>query len=101
MSVIGGAGIDASTAAAIQTEARPYAVILDSDEDLLLSYVGPLTWILGPDTAMSVQVVGRIETPDVIYLLHPRRLLHPGKPGALFADIHRPSISVNTARRAL
>ena len=101
MPVIGGPGVDGIEAAGIQAEARPHPVILDSDEDLLLSYPGPLVWVLGSDPAMSSRVVGRVETSDVTYLFHRREIAHPGKPGALFADIHRPSISVRTARRAL
>jgi ATP-dependent DNA helicase RecQ len=101
MPVIGGPGMDETAAAWIQKEARPHPVILDGDENLLVTYTGPVVWILGADTTMDAQVVGRIETSDVTYLLHPRRLAHPGKPGALLADIHRPSFSIRTARRAL
>ena len=101
MPVIGGPGINSVAADEIQKEARPHPVILDSDENLLLTYPGPVIWLLGPDAIMSSQVVGRIETPDVTYLVHPRHLAHPGKPNALFAEIHRPSISVGTAGREL
>ena len=48
MPVIGGPGIDTSMAAQIQREARPHPVILDADEDLLVSYPGPVIWVLGP-----------------------------------------------------
>ena len=101
MPVIGGPGIISVAADEIQKEARPHPVILDSDENLLLTYPGPVIWLLGPDAIMSSQVVGRIETPDITYLVHPRHLAHPGKPNALFAEIHRPSISVGTAGREL
>lgn len=101
MPVVGGPGIDADTAADIQREARPHPLILDSDEDLLLSYAGPLIWVLKSDEGLDGQIAGRIDTPDVTYLLHRRSLGHPGKSGALFAEIYRPSISVNTAQRAL
>ncbi len=101
MPVIGGPGIDEIAATRIQQEARPHPVILDGDENLLVTYAGPVIWVLGSGATMDAQVVGRIETPDVTYLLHPRSLAHPGKPGALLAEIHRPSISIRTARRAL
>ena len=57
-------------------------------------------WVLGLDTALPEQVVGRMETPDITYLLHPRGVAHPGKPGTLLADIHTASISIRTAGRA-
>ena len=58
-------------------------------------------WVLDGRARLEPRLLGRIETSDVTYLLHPRELEHPGKPGSLFADIHPASISIRTARRAL
>jgi ATP-dependent DNA helicase RecQ len=101
MPVIGGPGVDGSTAGRIQQEALPHPVIFDQDADLLITYAGPVIWVLGGNTTLDPALVGRIETSDVTYLLHARELAHPGKPGALFADIHSANISIRTAGRSL
>jgi hypothetical protein len=101
MPVIGGPGIDASMAERVQQEALPHPVIFDGDADLLITYAGPVIWVLGGNATLDPALVGRIETSDITYLLHARELAHPGKPGALFADIHSASISIRTAGRSL
>ncbi len=101
MPVIGGPGIDELATDRIQEDARPHPVIFDRDEDLLATYTGPMIWVLDANTTLEPRLLGRIETPDVTYLLHSRELKHPGKPGALFADIHAASISIRTAWRTL
>jgi ATP-dependent DNA helicase RecQ len=99
--VIGGPGLTSGMAALIQRDARPHAVILDHDADLLVTYAGPVIWVLDTRARLEPPLLGRIESSDVTYLLHPRELEQPGKPGSLFADIHTGSISMRTARRAL
>lgn len=101
MPVIGGPGIDGPAAARIQREARSHPFILDQDENLLVTYAGPVIWALGSNPVLEAPVLGRLESPDVTYLLHPRELAHPGKPGAMLADIHAASISIRTALRTL
>jgi ATP-dependent DNA helicase RecQ len=101
MPIIGGPGIDDVAADRIQREAQPHPVIFDRDEDLLITYTGPVIWVLDANAAPERALLGRIETSDVTYLLHARELRHPGKPGAQFAEIHAASISIRTARRAL
>jgi ATP-dependent DNA helicase RecQ len=50
---------------------------------------------------LDAPILGRLESPDITYLLHPRKLAHPGKPGTTLADIHAASISIRTALRTL
>ncbi len=101
MAVVGGPGTDWATAARIQREARPHPVILDRDADLLATYPGPVIWVLGDEPVLGPELLGRMESADVTYLLHQRNLADPSKPGALLADLRTASVSVQTAGRIL
>jgi ATP-dependent DNA helicase RecQ len=101
IAAIGGPGMDWPTATRIQREARPHPVILDRDADLLATYPGPVIWVLGDELVLDPDLLRRMESADVTYLLHQRQLADPGKQGALLADLRTASVSVQTAGRTL
>lgn len=102
MAVIGGPGLTRDAANRLQRQVRPSPVILDGDASLLQTYGNPVIWVLDKTAAsMDVAAIGRLESPDVTYLLHPHWLPHPARPGTRFADIHTANISIETAWRAL
>jgi hypothetical protein len=101
MAVVGGPGFRADAVSRLQREARPSPVIVDGDGSLLQTYGNPVVWVLDQATALDTAATGRLESPDVTYLLHPSRLPHPARPGTRFADIHTANISIETAWRAL
>lgn len=102
MAVVGGPGMDPRTVARLQRDASPHIVVVDADEDLLQSYAGPVVWLL-TDSASSLasETASRFEGSDVTYLLHPRGVETPARPGTLLIDIHRANIPVGTALEAL
>ncbi|NYI97117.1 superfamily II DNA helicase RecQ [Streptomonospora nanhaiensis] len=102
MPTIGGDGLTAAEVREIQSGALPHPVVHDNDGDLLQRHPRPVIWVLGSQaTAMDYLTRLRFESADVLYLVHPRTLEHPDRPGSPLADIHTPSISVQTAWRTL
>ena len=102
MAVIGGPGLTRDAVNRLQRQVRPSPVIVDDDGSLLQTYGNPVVWVLDKSVAsLDVVAIGRLGSPDVTYLLHPRWLPHPARPGTRFADIHTANISIETAWRAL
>jgi ATP-dependent DNA helicase RecQ len=100
MVVIGGPGLTDREAADIQRMALPHPVILDADELLLMAGDVPLVWVVDGGGDWAPLVEARLDGPAITYLIHPRDLPHPDKPGP-FSDIHPAAISVEVAGRAL
>ena len=102
MAVIGGPGLTRDAVNRLQRQVRPSPVIVDDDGSLLQTYGNPMVWVLDKSAASpDAATTGRLESSDVTYLLHPRWLPHPARPGTRFADIHTANISIETAWRAL
>ncbi|MFF9644196.1 protein DpdF [Kitasatospora aureofaciens] len=101
MAVVGGPGLDARTVMRLQRDSLPRPVIVDTDHDLLNSYPGPVLWLLDDAAKVDDVVSTRLEARDVTYLLHPKRVEHPDRPGLSLIDIHRANISVRAALEAL
>ncbi|WP_327116681.1 protein DpdF [Nocardia sp. NBC_01730] len=102
MTIIGGEGISDAMTKRIQRESLPHALIVDSDEDMLTAFRGPLVWILdGSPESMNGAAAERFESSDVTYFIHCRNLEHPSRPGARLIDIHSSNISINRALRSL
>ncbi|MFF2393944.1 protein DpdF [Nocardia sp. NPDC058114] len=100
--VVGGPGATAELMATLQRDAGQVPVIHDQDDDLLRAYAGPMLWVGVPDTRyLSTDLVGRIRSRDVVYVLHPATTAHPEKVSEPFATIHRPTVSVRTAMEFL
>jgi hypothetical protein len=84
--------------AALQQDVGQVPLIHDQDDDLLRSYAGPMVWVGTPDTwCLPTDVVERIRSADVVYVLHPAATAHPEKVSEAFATIHRPTMSVRAA----
>jgi hypothetical protein len=97
MPVIGGPGIDASTADRVQDAALPAPVIIDYDADLAATFSGPVIWVLDEaadslDDAIRVRLAGI----DLTYLIHPRSLPDLVKPVRL-VQVCDASVSLTTA----
>nr|WP_281174146.1 protein DpdF [Amycolatopsis taiwanensis] len=98
MPVVGGPGATPGLMAALQRDAGEVPLIHDQDDDLLRSYAGPIIWVGTPDTwRLPRDVVERIRSADVVYLLHPAVTAHPDKASEAFATIHRPTVSLRAA----
>ncbi|MGW4126961.1 protein DpdF [Amycolatopsis japonica] len=98
MPVLGGPGATPALIAALQRDAGQVPLIHDQDDDLLRSYAGPMVWVGTPETGrLPTDVVERIRSMDVIYVVHPAGTSHPEKTSEAFATIHRPTVSVRTA----
>jgi superfamily II DNA/RNA helicase len=98
VTVVGGPGTDAKEIREIQEDVLPHPVIHDSDGDLMDTHPLPVVWVLGSESLiMDDQTRSRFESSDVLYLLHPRRLEHPERPGTPLADVHAANITVQTA----
>lgn len=96
--VVGGPGATSELMATLQRDAGQVSLIHDQDDDLLRSWAGPMLWVGTPDTrCLPTDVVERIRSTDVIYVLHPAATAHPEKASETFATIHRPTVSVRTA----
>jgi ATP-dependent DNA helicase RecQ len=98
MPVVGGPGATPELMAALQQDVGQVPLIHDQDDDLLRSYAGPMVWVGTPDTwCLPTDVVERIRSADVAYVLHPAATAHPEKVSEAFATIHRPTMSVRAA----
>jgi hypothetical protein len=98
MVIVGGPELTEQERTAVQQSARPHPVIVDADEALLAGDA-PVVWVVGRD-GWTPHLEARLDGPGLTYLLHPRDLPHPAKPGD-FCDIHPASISVDVAGKAL
>ena len=101
VSVLGGPGLDASTAADVQAAALPFPVVVDHDGDLLATYAGPLVWVLDAASALAGPVMDRLESGDPTYLVHAQTLPSPDRSGIRLVDTCHAPVSVNTALGAL
>jgi ATP-dependent DNA helicase RecQ len=98
MPVVGGPGAAPELMAALQRDAGQVPLIHDQDNDLLRSYAGPVVWVGTSATLfLPTDVVERIRSADVVYILHPAATAHPEKVSEAFATIHRPTMSVRAA----
>jgi superfamily II DNA/RNA helicase len=101
MAIIGGPGFDAKLARRVQRLARPTPVITDYDADLAVSFPEPVIWVLGPEAReLDAVIVGRLAADNPTYLIHPRDLPDPEKPGGWLANLHA-SLSLRIALGAL
>ena len=101
MAIVGGPGFDARLARRVQRAARPTPVITDYDADLAASFPEPVIWVLGPEAReLDDVIVGRLMADNPTYLIHPRDLPDPQKPGGRLADLHA-SLSLRVALGAL
>lgn len=102
LSVIGGPGLDTRLASSIQKDAKSRPVIIDADEDLLSSYSGPVVWLLNEGaTSLDAEVASRFQSVDVMYLVHPRSVEHPDRPGRPLIETHYANLSVRAALEEL
>lgn len=102
MHVIGGPGITPRLAASLQADVAPHPIVWDTDADLLDFYAGPIVWVLDEDaTQMDSALRSRLNSPDVTYLLHPRRTPHPDRPDLHLTALHSQNLSVRNALEAL
>ncbi|MCC9739401.1 protein DpdF [Streptomyces sp. MNU89] len=98
MSVVGGPGLARLATRRLQRDVRPHPLILDRDEDLLGRYTNPMVWLLDSSAShMGDDLAMRFDSQDVTYLLHPRSLAHPDRPGTPLVAIHRAHLWVRTA----
>ncbi|MEU4517450.1 protein DpdF [Amycolatopsis sp. NPDC024027] len=100
MVVVGGPGFTDAEAADIQRMALPHPVIFDADGLLLMAGDISLVWVTDGGGGWDPLVEARLDGPAITYLIHPRDLPHPYKPGS-FSDIHPAAIPVEVAGRAL
>lgn len=99
IAVVGGPGLNAHTRNLLQTTARTRTVILDEDGALLTSWPGPMVWLTAPDAdSPSYDVGDRFAWNTPTYLIHPRHMRHPERPGTPLVDVYEASLSI---RRAL
>lgn len=96
MAAIGGPGVNPEMVRRIQRAASPAPVIVDHDHDLLDSYPAPLIWIMDDTATLDNGLQGRLDSDAVTYLIHPRALPAPDRPGSRLIDICR-AVSVRTA----
>jgi superfamily II DNA/RNA helicase len=102
LTVLSGPGASAQLCSAIQQDAPTSAVIYDVDGELLRTYGGPVLWLATPrDTSLPPDVISRIRSRDVTYVVHPPDVEHPEKPGTPFNLLHRSAVSARVAWEAL
>ncbi|WP_157979005.1 MULTISPECIES: protein DpdF [Nocardia] len=100
--VVGGPGATPELMTTLQRDVGQVSLIHDRDDDLLRSYAGPMLWVGASETrCLPTDVVERIRSEDVVYVLHPADTAHPEKVSEAFATIHRPTLSVRTALESL
>ena len=101
MTVIGGRGFDSRLARRVQRDGRPAPVIADYDACLATSFSEPVVWVLGLEARELDDVIAdRLTADNPTYLIHPRDLPDPEKPGGRLANLHA-SLSLRTALGAL
>lgn len=102
MTVLGGPGVTDALAADLQHEATGVAIVRDGDNDLLNSFAGPLIWLADRrNERFPKSLVSRFQSPDVVYVIHPRDAGHPERHEVPFRTLHRASFSVRRAWKAL
>lgn len=98
IAVLSGPGASAQLCSAIQQDSSLIAVIRDEDEDLLRSYAGPVLWIGTPETAsLPDDLVSRLTSTDITYVVHPAHSELPDKPGTPLNQLHSSTISAHAA----
>jgi hypothetical protein len=60
--VLGGPGLSLRAAERLQAAVLPAPVIVDHDEDLVTSYLGPVVWILDADSPLDGPVLQRLQS---------------------------------------
>lgn len=91
MPILGGPGLDAKLATRVQRSVRPAAVITDDDEDLLMSFSGPITWVLDQKAReLDSVILDRLSSDAVTYLIHHRDLPDLDRPGIRLEQVHAP-----------
>ncbi len=101
MAVFGGAGLSPQMAADLQDGARPWPVIVDDDDDLVVNYPDPIAWVMDDAMSMPAAIIDRMGTDDVTYLVHPGDLPAPGRPSTRLTTICHAPLSIVTALGAL
>ena len=98
MPVIGGPGLDSRLAARVQESAWPAPVITDYDDDLVVTFRGPVIWVLDDATpSLGGVVLDRLNSADLTYLLHPRSLPAPDRPSVRLVQVCDGPLSFNAA----
>jgi ATP-dependent DNA helicase RecQ len=98
MPVIGGPGLDSRLAVQVQESALPAPVIIDYDADLVVTFPGPIIWVLDHATpSLDGVILDRLNSPDPIYLIHSRSLPDPGRPGIRLVQACDAPLSLNAA----
>ena len=92
MAIVGGPGLTAQEATAVQQQALPHPVIVDADEALLLAGEAPVVWVVGCE-GWSHELEARLDGPGQTYLLHPRDMPHPTKLESSARSIQPASLS--------
>ena len=98
MPVIGGPGLDSRLAARVQESAWPTPVITDYDDDLVVTFRGPVIWVLDDATpSLGGVVLDRLNSDDLTYLIHPRSLPAPDRPSVRLVQVCDGPLSLNAA----
>lgn len=98
MPVIGGPGVDAQLADRVQNAALPAPVVIDYDGDLAVTFAGPVIWVADAAAdSLDHAIRSRLASTDLTYLLHPRSLPDPAKPGIRLMQVCDASLSLTTA----
>jgi hypothetical protein len=101
MAIAGGPGLDAKLARRVQRAVRPAPLITDYDADLATTFPEPVIWVLTREAReLDDAIAARVGARNPTYLLHPRDLPDPDKPGNRLADLHA-SLSLRVALGAL
>jgi ATP-dependent DNA helicase RecQ len=97
MPVLGGPGLDGKLIGRVQRRAHPAPVIADEDGSLLESFSDWIIWVLGDlTTPLTGPIRDRLAAGEPTYLVHPRGLLDPDRPGIRLEQVH-PALSLRTA----
>jgi hypothetical protein len=101
MAVFGGPGLSPQMITDLQDDARPWPVIIDDDDDLVVNYGDPIVWVIHDAAPLPTAVVDRLDSGDITYLVHPRDLPAPGRPSTRLTTICHAPLSISTALGAL
>ncbi len=101
MAVFGGPGLSPQMATDLQDDARPWPVIVDDDDDLVINYSDPIAWVMDDSAPLPATIIDRLASDDVTYLVHPGHLSAPGRPGTRLTTICHAPLSIVTALGAL
>ena len=87
-----------ATGGAVQEAAWPAPVITDYDDDLVVTFPGPVIWVLDDATpSLGGVILDRLNSADLTYLLHPRSLPAPDRPGVRLVQVCDGPLSLNAA----